>query len=883
MRGLIRGIFFHVRDVADLIRLTRFTAILIAAAAVMLLLTGQGLELARSSSDLDNDNLRTILFVAAVVWWAWQSWYWSRLMFELEFGSDRKAWAQEHKGHGWKAFFIANLPRIYSALVFLIAYCFLYVGEHPARRWVALAGVAFYAVLVFRRPVERLLGIGGKRRDRHGGTMFPRIQGELPSGSLDFLRVSLFITLGLMIIAYWAPVNMGSMLGAPTIAFLGFASFVPVLNALLVWAQRYELPIASLLVGVALLFTLTNDNHSVRRHESLTAEAKWLTPEQIDERKLNVAQAVNRFLEANEYDPDKYDSNSDDPIPMVFVSSAGGGMPAAYWTATVLGHLADELPEDFARHLFSLSGVSGGSVGSAIFYSLLPFDSEVVMDHCPAELRAYESTPTLQEKLDSFSYAFRGHSILCTDFLGPAIAGLLYQDTLLQFLPVDPETIQENLPLVDFEWPIDRAYAIERAMELGWENAFQCEILTDDIRTSMEEAGADADTLIDIDICKYQNPLRQTLLCDPNDPQRICAPDYRWTPMLLFNGTHQDSGKRIIASQLEISPNIFTDSFDFHDLANYPISVSTAAHNSARFPGVSPSGTLWAAQPGYRPGLRWWLKGEYFNGHVLDGGYFENNGTATTRDLVLRVFEINKNGFGGRDAQGRFLSVNKFRMKPIFIEITANPDASEAQLDRPLDENWRCPRDVPIKQAQMRKAEQMVVQPSGTEMSCAPGIEGCDSSDSFFRDIFANEFRAPLAGIFNTREARGTYASKNLVENACRSADEEKDDLIAEPVFAQFRICKYSAVDKPGLGWRLAARSRNLMKLHLLDLNEAEALLSDVAEEGTDGAAIEELRETLDVPEGLSDENVEELLECLAHNKRAHDRVVAALQSAANY
>ncbi len=816
------------------------------------------------------------------MWWAWQSWYWPRLILELEYGNDRKAWAKEHAGHGLKSFFITQLPRIYSGLVFVIAYCFLAIGDHPAARWVAIAGVAFYLALIIRRPVERILGFSGKGEERTGGTMFPQVQGKLPSGSLDFLRFSLLVTIILMVIAYWAPVNLGSRLGAPTIAFLGFASFVPVLNALLVWSRRYEIPIASLLVGVALVFTLTNDNHSVRRHEALDAEKKWLTDEQIDARKLTVAQAMDRFLSTNDYDPDKYDSNSDDPIPMVFVSSAGGGMPAAYWTATVLGHLADELPEDFARHLFSLSGVSGGSVGSAIFYSLLPFDSEVVMDHCPAELRAYTSTPTLADKADSFSYAFRGHSILCTDFLGPAIAGLLYQDTLLQFLPVDPETIQENLPLIDFEWPIDRAYAIERAMELGWENAYQCERLTDEIIASVEESGGDLEELGEVDVCKFQNPLRHTLLCDPDDPQRSCVPEYRWTPMLLFNGTHQETGKRIIASQLSITSNIFTDSYDFHRLANYPISVSTAAHNSARFPGVSPSGTLWTAQPGYKPGLRWWHKGESYNGHVLDGGYFENNGTATTRDLVMRVFEINKNGFGGRDVQGNFLSINKFRMKPIFIEITANPDATEAQLDRPVDGDWRCPR-IPIAQAQLQKTLQTPELQATLEYGCEPGTEGCMVSNSYFLDAFANEFRAPLAGIFNTREARGTYASKNLVENACRAADEEKGDLIAEPVFAQFRICKYSAIDKPGLGWRLAARSRNLMKLHLLELDEAEELLSNVAIDGVDSEAIQELRETLDVPDGLSDKDVAELLECLAHNKRAHDRVVEALKATSNY
>lgn len=143
----------------------------------------------------------------------------------------------------------------------------------------------------------------------------------------------------------------------------------------------------------------------------------------------------------NEYDLDKYDSNLDDLIFMVFVFLVGGGMFVVYWIVMVFGYLVDELFEDFVCYFFLFSGVSGGFVGLVIFYSLFFFDSEVVMDYCFVELCVYESMLIFQEKFDSYSYVFCGYFILCMDFLGFVIVGLLYQDLLLQFFFVDLEMI----------------------------------------------------------------------------------------------------------------------------------------------------------------------------------------------------------------------------------------------------------------------------------------------------------------------------------------------------------------------------------------------------------------------------------------------------------
>jgi hypothetical protein len=58
--------------------------------------------------------------------------------------------------------------------------------------------------------------------------------------------------------------------------------------------------------------------------------------------------------------------------PVIVVAAAGGGIRAAYWTAGILGSLADK-PDHFLDHLFGISSVSGASVGAAMFAALVKF------------------------------------------------------------------------------------------------------------------------------------------------------------------------------------------------------------------------------------------------------------------------------------------------------------------------------------------------------------------------------------------------------------------------------------------------------------------------------------------------------------------------------
>jgi hypothetical protein len=126
--------------------------------------------------------------------------------------------------------------------------------------------------------------------------------------------------------------------------------------------------------------------------------------------------------------------------PLVLVATAGGGIRAAYWTATVLGHASDEIP-DFNQLLFAISGVSGGSLGAAVYSALIAHG----LDQCRAQSR---------------SYAACGQQVLSQDLLGPTVAGYVFTDVLQSFIPTG--LVRLN----------DRAHALEQAIKQGWRNAF---------------------------------------------------------------------------------------------------------------------------------------------------------------------------------------------------------------------------------------------------------------------------------------------------------------------------------------------------------------------------------------------------------------------------
>jgi hypothetical protein len=241
------------------------------------------------------------------------------------------------------------------------------------------------------------------------------------------------------------------------------------------------------------------------------------------------------------------------PVPMLIVATAGGGIRAAYWTATVLEHLE----EDFATeggsmrpYLFAISGVSGGSVGATAFAAALTKRDE---SGCPPR-KNDEADKKINDEACPLATDF-----LKEDFLAPALASLVFQDAPSSFLP-------------DFGQG-DRGTALERSFEHGSNNLLGRPFL--DLISLTDGAIANG------------------------------GPAPPWRPILLLNATHEETGNRIITSHVLIERNVFVDSLDALNVLRSDVRASTAAHNSARFTYVSPAGDL-----GHRSGSV--IDGGYF-------------------------------------------------------------------------------------------------------------------------------------------------------------------------------------------------------------------------------------------------------------------------------
>ena len=345
--------------------------------------------------------------------------------------------------------------------------------------------------------------------------------------------------------AIWInPMWVGRELGSLVIAFFAFGSFLSGANLLDLTADalargctrrglttiRRETVwcfFVGLLVMPAVLMSATRTYHPVR----LCGQCEPATYEQ----RPDVKAAVQAWYQQAE--PIYHSLHpKEEPVPLFIIATAGGGIRAAYWTATVLETLEADLDNDavknaiaaklghpgndgLLRHLlFAISGVSGGSVGAAAYAAAV----QNHLDHKDAEIK-----PTTYFK---------------DDLLAPGLASLAFIDIPSNFLP-------------DFG-QIDRGAALER----GFEHA-SGGLLSQPFNSFFPQ------------IAPAQSPLK-------------------WRPALFLNATHQQTGRRVITSHLTIDRDTFVDSYDAISMLGSDVPLSTAAHNSARFTYISPAGDL---------------------------------------------------------------------------------------------------------------------------------------------------------------------------------------------------------------------------------------------------------------------------------------------------
>ncbi len=329
---------------------------------------------------------------------------------------------------------------------------------------------------------------------------------------------------------------------------------------------------------------------------------------------INLVDAVAMWKRAN-----GCDRGQACPRPII-VAASGGASRAGFFTAGVIGQLLDDTLRttdrghglssgEVANHIFAFSTVSGSSVGAVMTVAALAA-SENGQQPCGVKSDVLWHGSTIN------SWRSCLESMMSGDFLTPVFTGFTFRD-MFRFIG----------SLIN-GWQ-DRAALLERS----WEERFRSIVRQPMRQTSPSDCVASLE-------CPFMS-LR---------PSKSADDKVRWLPLLVLNGTSVGNGQRIITTMLDatymprkgtvcpLQPRsetcpLFSDARLFHNfliaekMKLKDVRLSTAAHNSARFPLISPPGEITDG-------------GTRVLDRIVDGGYFENFGAQTATELALAMLAV---------------------------------------------------------------------------------------------------------------------------------------------------------------------------------------------------------------------------------------------------
>lgn len=541
-----------LRTLGRVLWLARFSVAFTAIGTVALLFNDQAQEVLREFA-ARRGHVRDIVHLAilllATLLWCWNVWAWARMLTSLRMPGA------PFPGRSELAMRVV-VPRVLGAIAAFavpvamwqasnayVEHAFVFARELRIVAGIMFAGaIAFVAFIVFRRR----FALFGVRRDVKDAALGALTWRELPT----FDRLTLWITAGTTVALFTLfaldAATTAPWFGAAPILLAALAAWVP-FGSLLVWlSQRWQgIPLFALFLLAAVVFGLWNDNHalrtlagtipaSTRAEDCDPPEQRGATP--ATPPRYPLCAYARKWLAQRGDEIAAHNRQTGEPYPVYLVAASGGGIRAAYWTATLLGFRHDRDPA-FNRRTFAISGVSGGSLGAMAYVGLLRAQgSDKAPPHCGGR---YAQQPT----------ADCASQFLAGDFLAPTLGALLYPDLVARFVP---------FPVPHF----DRARAMERGWELRWASVMR---------------GRGDDWFA----ASYES------LADP-DPATSAV------PLLLLNVTTVEGGKRALLSPLPVRPREFPDTVDLRAQIGKPLSNSAAAHLSARFMYVSPAATVTA-------------------------------------------------------------------------------------------------------------------------------------------------------------------------------------------------------------------------------------------------------------------------------------------------
>lgn len=552
--------------------------------------------------------------------------------------------------------------------------------------------------------------------------------------------------------AFFAPVDMAAITPRAPFLAIAFGAWIPLLTLLAWLSHRWRTPVFVLaVIASSLAIALWGDNHDIRLADSPVAA------------EVDLADLVDQW-KANNAEEDC--SPSCRPI---IIAAAGGASRAGYFTAAVIGELIDRscraarredpdagcgLDSPFARRLFAISSVSGSSVGAATLMAAL-VDAANGAPPC----RGHGLATPLPSR-DLATWRGCAEALMAGDYLTPTVAGLAFRDWFsLRGLWRDRGALLEEA------W--DRHYRdvlnsaddhpdSSQARGPGLERPFSSVAPTgregDPWRPVLVLNGASLETgrfILTTPLAPTYTPLK---VSDEEGTDRAAEPAYSKSPVLPAGGPESgdDAGLRIFVNSHHLT-ELLADTratpttresivsavlgLAYPERCNDPdpgarrvsdVPLSTAAHNSARFPLISPVGSIRNAC------------GQIVD-RIGDGGYLEVAG-------VISALQLGK-------------ALESLGLYPIVLVISNDP-----ALDDPTATNARdrlcgpgAPRD-------------------GTGSGARDGPWCPDAADGQLLSWLAS----PLMGLVHTRSARAELGIADLRTASAAWSDDYNNARAAE-------------------------------------------------------------------------------------------------------
>lgn len=344
----------------------------------------------------------------------------------------------------------------------------------------------------------------------------------IPQEEVRFHITFLLISLVALTVYLASTLNVGFAVGLGTFPFvlLAFSVFLGFGFILAFISIRIGINIHLIFLILIFLFGQWTERHHVALIEK---------KQTIKESFANKASVKDYFIQWVK-DRDTLISRSKE-FPVYFVLSDGGASRSGYWVASVLGKLEDTSQHGFSKHLFCLSGASGGSVGNAAFYTLLKNAADQPDKNLPNKQLFYQA----------------GKEYLRSDFLTYTLSRMLGHDFFVPMLP--------------FNTNGDRAKALTDALELAPKDSV---FLKHQLQVPFSE------------LAVYKNRVNTKL------------------PILCVNTTRMQDGAPSVISTIAIDPLTFNNRVDVLARLNNnrDMKLSTAVVLGASFPYVSPAGRI---------------------------------------------------------------------------------------------------------------------------------------------------------------------------------------------------------------------------------------------------------------------------------------------------